>query len=129
MLYDNSSCPIGSVSWVDPPGGADRHGRSHGAPVLCVWGGWRELQSLCVSHFIQFFASAEQFGFCRACPACGGLGQSRLRSGSPRGELSAMSGVGAYTSLFLRLSLTLSSYEEIFQKNAACTSLKINPLG
>ena len=39
VLYDNSSCIIGSVSYIDPPGGADRHGRSHSGPVLCVWGG------------------------------------------------------------------------------------------
>ena len=38
---NDSSCRIGSVSCVDPPapGGADSHGRSHGEPVLCVWGG------------------------------------------------------------------------------------------
>ena len=48
VLYDHSSCLIGSVCWVHPPGGADRHGRSHGEPVLRVWGGWRELLSLCV---------------------------------------------------------------------------------
>ena len=55
VLYDNSSCLIGSVSCVDPPGGAEHHGRSHSEPVLCVWGGCRELLSqreceiLCVS--------------------------------------------------------------------------------
>ena len=49
VLYDNSSCIIGSVSYIDPPGGADRHGRSHSEPVLCVGGrvgGCRELLSL-----------------------------------------------------------------------------------
>ena len=35
VLYDNSSCLIGSVSCIDPPGGADRHGRSHSEQVLC----------------------------------------------------------------------------------------------
>ena len=47
-----------------------------------------------VSFYLIVFASAEPFGFRRASPACGGLGQPRLGSGSPRGELSAMSGVG-----------------------------------
>ena len=35
-MYDNSSCHIGSVSYADPPGGADSYGRSHRGPVLCV---------------------------------------------------------------------------------------------
>ena len=39
VLYDNSSCLIGSVSCVDPPVGAEHHGRSHSEQVLCVWGG------------------------------------------------------------------------------------------
>ena len=32
----------GSVSSADPPGGADRHGRSHNEQVWCVWGGVAE---------------------------------------------------------------------------------------
>ena len=55
VLYDNSSCLIGSVSWIDPPGGAEHHGRSHSEPELCVWGGCRELLStaICVSLSVR----------------------------------------------------------------------------
>ena len=60
----------------------------------------------------NFLTSAEQFGFHRASPACGEMGQPRRRSRSPRGEVSAMCGVRPWTSLFSRLSL--SSFYSIF---------------
>ena len=60
VLYDNSSCLIGSVSCVDPPGGAEHHGRSHSEPVLCVWGGCRELLSLRECEILCVSAGALQ---------------------------------------------------------------------
>ena len=75
---DGPPRPGWAPGWVRPP---SRVSRLSTSLLFCT-------------HFIYFFASTEQFGFLRASPACGELGQPPQRSGWPRGEVSAVRGVG-----------------------------------
>ena len=75
--------------------------------------------------FVQFLASAEQFGFHRASPACGGLGQPRQRSGPcdhavrSRRCPESIRRHHSYSRSSLRLSISRRTRK--YLRNAACT--------